>query len=500
MFKIKAMWALALLVVALSAAPMASGQHNPHWWSGRNTIVHLFEWKWNDIARECEEFLAPRGFAGVQVSPVTENVIVDQRPWWERYQPLSYKLITRSGTEQEFADMCRRCNAVGIRIYVDVILNHMAADQGKTAVGTAGSQAEPGLKIYPAVPYSGMDFHESCEIWDWNDRYQVQNCELVGLKDLDQGKEWVRDRLVEFLDHLVELGVAGFRVDAAKHMKAEDLKVIYNRVRNLNTNHGFAANSRPFIFQEVIDHGHETITKYEYNQLGAVTEFRFSEEIGRAFRGGNQLKWLVSWGPQWGFLPSEDALVFVDNHDNQRDGGDVLTYKQSKQYKMATAFGLAYPYGISRIMSSFDFSDRDQPPPQTTDGVIISPVFDPTTGACTNGWVCEHRWRQIYNMIEFKNVAGDAGLNDWWDNDDNQIAFCRGDRAFVAFNGNGYDLNERLMTCLEPGTYCDVISGAKVNGSCTGKTVEVELWGYAQIVIGANEEDGVLAIHKNSKL
>ena len=30
-------------------------------------IVHLFEWKWADIAAECENFLAPKGFGGVQV-------------------------------------------------------------------------------------------------------------------------------------------------------------------------------------------------------------------------------------------------------------------------------------------------------------------------------------------------------------------------------------------------------------------------------------------------
>lgn len=34
----------------------------------RTTMVHLFEWKWNDIALECERFLAPMGYAGVQVS------------------------------------------------------------------------------------------------------------------------------------------------------------------------------------------------------------------------------------------------------------------------------------------------------------------------------------------------------------------------------------------------------------------------------------------------
>lgn len=87
----------------------------PHFVKGHEGIVQLFEWKWNDIAIECESFLAPRGFGGVQVSPPNENVIVAQRPWFERYQPISYKLITRSGDESEFLDMTKRCNAVGVR-------------------------------------------------------------------------------------------------------------------------------------------------------------------------------------------------------------------------------------------------------------------------------------------------------------------------------------------------------------------------------------------------
>ena len=31
-------------------------------------IVHLFEWKYDDIAKECERFLGPNGYAAVQVS------------------------------------------------------------------------------------------------------------------------------------------------------------------------------------------------------------------------------------------------------------------------------------------------------------------------------------------------------------------------------------------------------------------------------------------------
>lgn len=46
----------------------ANGQFATNYVAGRNAMVHLFEWKWDDIAVECERFLGPNGFAGVQVS------------------------------------------------------------------------------------------------------------------------------------------------------------------------------------------------------------------------------------------------------------------------------------------------------------------------------------------------------------------------------------------------------------------------------------------------
>lgn len=74
------------LLVLLSLLALTSAYKNPHWWSGRSGMVHLFEWKWADIANECESFLAPRGYAGVQISPPNENLVIGGRPWWERYQ------------------------------------------------------------------------------------------------------------------------------------------------------------------------------------------------------------------------------------------------------------------------------------------------------------------------------------------------------------------------------------------------------------------------------
>ena len=46
----------------------------------------------------------------------------------------------------------------------------------------------------------------------------VKNCTLVGLTDLDQGLAHTQDRILDYLNRLVDIGVAGFRFDASKHM------------------------------------------------------------------------------------------------------------------------------------------------------------------------------------------------------------------------------------------------------------------------------------------
>lgn len=38
-------------------------------------IVHMFEWKWEDIAIECVQFLGPNGFKGIQVFNTFSNYV-----------------------------------------------------------------------------------------------------------------------------------------------------------------------------------------------------------------------------------------------------------------------------------------------------------------------------------------------------------------------------------------------------------------------------------------
>uniref|UniRef100_A0A1W7RB82 Alpha-amylase n=1 Tax=Hadrurus spadix TaxID=141984 RepID=A0A1W7RB82_9SCOR len=528
--KIELAMVIRCLLAFLCVANIVNGSyHEPKTVEGRSVLVHLFEWKWKDIAEECEQFLGPYGFGGVQVSPPNENGIVWEpqwdptikRPWYERYQPVSYKIATRSGNESEFRDMVRRCNNAGVRIYADAVINHMTGNIGK-GKGTGGSSFDPEARQYYGVPYGPSDFnsHEECSsesgnIESYQDKYQIRNCMLSGLADLKLSKEYVRGKIVEYLNFLIDIGVAGFRIDASKHMWPGDLKIIYRRLKDLNTEY-FSINTRPFIFQEVIDMGGgEAVRAEEYISLGRVTEFRFGKHLGDVIRKNynQRLKYLKNFGEEWGMVSGHDALTFIDNHDNQRGHGaggygSVLTFFDSRMYKMATAFMLAWPYGLPRIMSSYKWprnieSGKDKNdwigPPHDNE-FNIKPVIRHPDFTCGNGWVCEHRWRQIYSMVKFHNVAGFEPVTFWWDNDYQQIAFGRRGKGFLAINNENYSMDQTLPTGLPPGTYCDVISGKVEDNKCTGRSVNVGHDGKAKIFVDSTWEDPMLAIHVEAKL
>ncbi|KAH0618361.1 hypothetical protein JD844_017485 [Phrynosoma platyrhinos] len=491
----------------IAAFELCWAQYNPNTKAGRTSIVHLFEWRWADIALECERYLAPNGYGGVQISPPNENIIITNpwRPWWERYQPVSYKLCSRSGSENELIDMVTRCNNVGVHIYVDAVVNHMCGSGGGAGThSTCGSYFNAGTRDFPAVPYSAWDFNDrkcktySGEIESYNDIYQVRDCRLVSLLDLALEKDYVRSTVANYMNRLIDIGVAGFRIDASKHMWPGDMKAFLDKLNNLNTR-WFAERTRPFIFQEVIDLGGEAISASEYFGNGRVTEFKYGAKLGTVIRrwNGEKMAYLKNWGEGWGFMPSDKALVFVDNHDNQRGhgagGASILTFWDARLYKMAVGFMLAHPYGFTRDVNDWIG------PPSNPDGSTKSVIINPDT-TCGNDWVCEHRWRQIRNMVIFRNVVEGQAFTNWWDNNSNQVAFGRGNKGFIVFNNDDWNLSETLQTGLPSGTYCDIISGEKEGNSCTGIRIEVQGDGKAYFQISNSAEDPFVAIHVNAKL
>jgi alpha-amylase len=424
----------ALAVVAVPTTAQAAPPGD------KDVTAVLFEWKFASVAKACTDQLGPAGYGYVQVSPPQEHIQGSQ--WWTSYQPVSYKIAGRLGDRTAFKSMIDTCHTAGVKVVVDTVINHMSAGSG---TGTGGSSYTK--YNYPGV-YSSPDFDNcTAQISNYGDRSNVQNCELVGLADLDTGEDYVRGRIAAYMNDLLSLGADGFRVDAAKHMAAADLANIKSRLTNPNA----------YWKQEVIHGAGEAVQPDEYLGTGDVQEFRYARDLKRVFDNEN-LAYLKNYGESWGYLGSSKAGVFVDNHDTERNG-ETLNYKAGATYTLANVFMLAWPYGSPDIHSGYEFSDNDAGPPNS--GQV---------NACySDGWKCQHAWREISSMVAFRNTARGQAVTDWWDDGGDRIAFGRGSKAYVAINHTGTALSRTFQTSLPAGDYCDVQSGNAVTVNSSGQ-------------------------------
>jgi alpha-amylase len=458
-----------------------------------DVFVHLFEWKWTDIASECETVLGPAGFHAVQVSPPQEHSIVPARDWSQRYQPVSYSIErSRSGSGAEFATMVSRCRAAGIGIIVDAVINHMTnfPSPGVGSNGTAYSKySYPGL-------YTPADFHSPCALNDHQRAANVQDCELFSLPDLHTGLPTVRQKIADYLTMLARLGVAGFRIDAAKHIQQVELDDIIDRVNQAAT-----AEQRPlpYVYLEVIGGAGEALSARDYFGEGYgsggaadITEFTFVG-VGNKFRGlgGERIAQLNPNGTPgnqfseaaWGLIPSDKAVVFLQNHDTQHDCG--IGYRDGAIFRIANVWMLAQPYGYPTILSSYPFicpAGNSMGPPSdaagNTNDVTCAASFETAT---PGQWVCEHRDPYILNMVAFRRVVAGTNVTQWWDNGANAIAFSRGDKGFVAINNETVSLAATVATGLPAGTYCDRLTGGLAVTACAGTAVVVSQGGTVQL-------------------
>ncbi|MEB0031881.1 alpha-amylase family glycosyl hydrolase [Undibacterium sp. RTI2.1] len=484
-----------------ASLPAQAANFNP-----ADTSVQMFHWRWNDIAKECTNWLGPQGYGGVQISP--PHASANLNTWYDIYQPVNFTALkSNMGTEAEFQSMINTCHAAKVRIYADVVVNHMAAGSG---TGSDGSTWNSTSLQYPN--FGTNDFHPACDIQDSdynNNRNNVIVCRLVGLPDLKTEGTYVRGQVKNYLTKLLGMGVDGFRFDAAKHMAPADLQAFVTSVASTTS-----AGEPVWVTQEIIADG--TVNRADYFSAGTINEFKFAAAMRETFRStnGNQLSQIRTymgtpgnWGGTWGFVDSSKATVFVNNWDTERNGdsmnasnftGVTNDTQGTKRYDLANIFMLAWPYGHAQIHSGFRFSNKDQNAPSAS-------PFDASGNPKINvDWDFIHRWSDIANMVAFRAATSGQGVGNFTNGTINQIAFSRGANGFVAINNDASVWNASFQTGLAAGTYCNVVHGQlnAAKTACTSDSVVVGSNGIATVSIAANGGSTVpaVALHINQKI
>ncbi|WBO66720.1 carbohydrate-binding module family 20 domain-containing protein [Streptomyces camelliae] len=422
-----------------------------------DVIANLWEWNWDSIASECTDVLGPAGYGAVQVAPPEESLKQTNYYWWDVYQPYSYSLNSRFGSQAKFSAMITACHKAGVKVYTDAVINHTAAQTGTGYNGTTITNK------YATPDWTRTDYHDSTDcptsdltIQDYSNLTQVQNCELLGLPDLKTGSDTVRAGLANYLNSQLALGVDGFRVDAAKHIPAADLAAIEGKLTN--TTSGTA----PYVFQEVYPGA--TPQPSDYYGSGDVLDFTYAGKMKSAFQGNvSDLASLSSSG----ILPAANSVSFVTNHDTERNGTD-MSYKDGDTYKLANLFQLAYKWSTPTVYASWEWTQSDQAPPNSSGFV--------TDTDCAGGaWYCLDRDTSVVGMVAWHNATDTAAVSNWQTMSSDVIGFGRSGKGFFALNNGTSAATYTFATGMADGTYSNVIDGGKSTVTVSGGSASLTI-------------------------
>lgn len=419
-----ATWALP----GIAALAAFAGSTTP---ARADVILHAFNWRYDTVEARAAE-IQSLGYKAVLVAPPLKS---EGPAWWARYQPQDYRIIDHPlGNRQSFQSMSNALRARGIRVYADIILNHMANEAAQR-----GDLNYPGQRILNAYAantsywnnqrlfgdlrnnfLSQWDFGPANCISNYNDVWQVQNWRLcggpgdAGLPDL-LGSSYVVGQQRSYLTALKGLGVTGFRIDAAKHMPLSHI----NAVLTPEIKQGV------HVFGEVITNGgagdseyNGFLAPYLNGTDHAAYDFPLFGSIRNAFRFGGSMNALVNPLAVGQALPNSRAVTFTVTHDIPNNGGFRYLILDPTDETLAYAYVLGRDGGSPLL-----YSDNNE--------------------SGDNRWVNAYRRSDLAAMIRFHNAAQGSDMQVL-SYSDCHLLFRRGNRGIVGINKCGSTVNTTI--------------------------------------------------------
>ena len=290
--------------------------------------LHAWEWSFKTIEENIPA-IAEAGYTSVQTEPISAihsggKGMIFTENWYYVYQPTDTTIGNWvMGTESDLKSLCETAHKYGVRIIVDVVANHMTATWG--AISDRWKKSEY--------------YHHDCnngDVQDWNNRYQVTHCKLLGLYDINTENTETANMMHDFLVQAVSDGVDGFRFDAAKHIELPDE---YNNSQYWNI---ILNNGAQFQYGEVLqdsisrDSDYANLFSSHSKNGGGVTASAYGQKLRGALNSKNLNASDLS---NWSHSASPSKLVsWVESHDNYANGDYEST--RMSEWQMTMGWGV----------------------------------------------------------------------------------------------------------------------------------------------------------------
>ncbi|MDH3456088.1 MAG: alpha-amylase family glycosyl hydrolase [Gemmatimonadota bacterium] len=320
---------------------------------------------------------------------------IAQSPSYHGYDVTDYYRIDREyGTNEDFRLLVLEAHRRGIRVLVDLVLNHVSSEHPhfQDALHNVDSPYRDWfiwLPSHPGVknPWGGDNWHRSIV----RDEYYY-GFFWHGMPDLNYETPAVRDEAKEIATFwLKELGVDGFRLDAVSFLTEEESgRVVQHAPLTHAVLRELAGHVRrvapdAYTVGEVWDSTGAMLSYYP-DQLDAYFAFEASDAIIESVREGSARTLLQPFLRLQRELPAERWAPFLRNHDQTRTvtalGGDVARAKVAATL-LLTLPGLPFVYYGEEIGMSGDKPDPRLRTPMHwtrgpavgfTDGLVWEPL------------------------------------------------------------------------------------------------------------------------------
>ncbi len=298
-------------------------------------IFHAFNQHYSEIEKfVCK--LADQGYSHIQTPPTQKSNPSPE--WWARYQPVDYSVIAGRGSQDDLKKLINQAHSCNIKVIADVVFNHMANLDGNDSFENLTQFPGLSIKDFHTVPSNPGQ--KPCDInYSDGNRNSEINCWLGGLPDLIYTNN-VKKIQKAHLKKLLDLGIDGFRFDAAKHMPAD---VVNEYIKYINKE----SQSKTWNYLEVITDS-DTSAK-DYNSIAAVTDFVLYNSLKNAFTFGGDLRSLRV--PK--AVDDPRSVTFGRNHDTIREinSSAINPYSDRSDSYLATAYVLARESGTPLVLN-----------------------------------------------------------------------------------------------------------------------------------------------------
>lgn len=279
------------------------------------------------------------GFNGIWLMPIMPSNT------YHKYDVKNYYDIDpQYGTLEDFKQLITECNNRGIKVIIDLVLNHSSqlhpwfiSALKSLPVEPCGQEIctheqlcrehNPYVNYYHFVignPNRGDYYHTGVGDWYYEAVF------TSNMPDLNLSNEYLRKEIEDILDYWLELGVGGFRLDAALHYEANDTDK-NNEILSWINDYVKLKNSKNYIVAEVWTN-FTTFAKYYDSGIDSVFNFAFATESGKIVKTLNY-KGIDNSGKAFGeaMLQAQKGIKkynetaidapFFTNHDTARAAG-----------------------------------------------------------------------------------------------------------------------------------------------------------------------------------